>query len=82
MLEKADEIIVGIQILMHALHINEAIIGIDEGSYRLIYSKTKCIEIFVNEGMDVEDALEHYYYNVVGSYVGEKTPIWCDDGFN
>jgi electron transport complex protein RnfC len=29
MLEKADEIIVGIQILMHALHINEAIIGIE-----------------------------------------------------
>lgn len=29
MLEKADEIIVGIQILMHALHIKEAIIGIE-----------------------------------------------------
>jgi hypothetical protein len=33
----------------------------------------------VSEGMDVEDTLEHYYYNVVGSYVGEKTPIWCED---
>ena len=29
MLEKADEIIVGIQILMHALHIHEAVIGIE-----------------------------------------------------
>lgn len=29
MLEKADEIIVGIQILMHALHIEEAVIGIE-----------------------------------------------------
>ena len=29
MLEKADEIIVGIQILMHALHIDEAVIGIE-----------------------------------------------------
>ena len=29
MLEKADEIIVGIQILMHALHINRAVIGIE-----------------------------------------------------
>ena len=28
-LEKAQEIIVGIQILMHALHINEAVIGIE-----------------------------------------------------
>lgn len=29
MLEKADEIIVGIQILMHALHIKQAVIGIE-----------------------------------------------------
>ena len=29
MLEKSDEIIVGIQILMHALHIQEAVIGIE-----------------------------------------------------
>ena len=65
--------------ILKADGLDDAVIGIDEGSYRLIYSKTKCIEIFVNEGMDVEDALEHYYYNVVGSYVGEKTPIWCED---
>ena len=65
--------------ILKADGLDDAIIGIEEGSLRLIYSKTKCIEIFVNEGMDVEDALEHYYYNVVGSYVGEKTPIWCED---
>jgi hypothetical protein len=65
--------------ILKADGLDEAIIGIEEGSLRLIYSKTKCIEIFVNEGMDEEDALEHYYYNVVGSYVGEKTPIWCED---
>ncbi|MCW5518463.1 electron transport complex subunit RsxC [Aureitalea sp. L0-47] len=29
MLERADEIVVGIQILMHALHIHEAVIGIE-----------------------------------------------------
>jgi hypothetical protein len=65
--------------ILKADGLDEAIVGIEEGSLRLIYSKSKCIGIFVNEGMDVEDALEHYYYNVVGSYVGEKTPIWCED---
>lgn len=65
--------------ILKADGLDDAIIGIEEGSYRLIYSKTKCIEIFINEGMDEEDALEHYYFNVVGSYVGEKTPIWCED---
>jgi hypothetical protein len=31
------------------------------------------------EDMSDEDALEHFYYNVSGSYMGEQTPIWCDD---
>ncbi len=39
MLEKAEEIIVGIKILMHALHVNKAIIGIES-------NKRDAIEIF------------------------------------
>ncbi len=58
---------------------DEAIIGIDESSYRIIYSCKKCIEILMSEGMLYEDAIEHFEYNVRGSYVGEKTPIWCVD---
>ena len=61
---------------------NDAIIGIDESSMRVIYSVTKCIEILcLDEDMDVDDAIEHFEYNVRGSYVGERTPIWCDDNF-
>lgn len=58
---------------------DEAIIGVDESSMRLIYSISKCIDILIAEGMSEEEAMEHFYYNVSGSYVGEKTPIWCDD---
>lgn len=60
---------------------DSAIIGIDESSMRLIYSVSKCIDILINEGMSEEDAREHFSYNVSGSYVGEKTPIWCNDEF-
>lgn len=59
--------------------LDEAVIGIEENSMRLIYSMKKCIRIFRKEGMSEEEALDHYYYNVQGSYVGEKTPIWCND---
>jgi hypothetical protein len=59
---------------------DEAIIGVDENSMRLIYSVSKCIEI-LSQDMSEEDALEHFYYNVNGSYVGDKTPIWCIDNF-
>jgi hypothetical protein len=56
---------------------DQAVIGIEESSMRLIYSVNKCIEI-LTEDMSEEDALEYFSYNVLGSYVGEKTPIWCN----
>lgn len=59
---------------------DEAIIGVEESSMRLIYSVKKCIEI-LTEDMSEEDAMDHFAYNVQGSYVGEQTPIWCEDYF-
>jgi hypothetical protein len=61
---------------------DEAIIGIEESSMRVIYSVTKCLDILEAEGMSDEDALEHFYFNVQGSYIGEKTPIFCFDDFS
>ena len=57
---------------------DDAIIGIDSISMRLIYSVSKCIEI-LSKDMDEEEAVEYFDFNVRGSYVGEKTPIWCTD---
>jgi hypothetical protein len=57
---------------------DEAIIGVDETTMRLIYSVKKCIEILMRD-MSEEDAMEYFSFNVSGSYVGEKTPIWCAD---
>lgn len=68
--------------IMIAEGFDEAIIGIEEFSLRIIYSVTKCLEIIEAMGMPEEDALEHFYYNVQGSYIGEKTPIFCFDDFN
>ena len=60
---------------------DDAVIGIDGRTDRLIYSTSKVIEILVKEGMKREDALDHFYYNIEGSYMGDKTPIWCFDFF-
>lgn len=65
--------------LLKADGFDDAVIGICTREYRLIYSMTKVIDILMAEGMTEEDALEHFYYNIAGSYVGEKTPIWCED---
>jgi len=61
---------------------DEAVIGVEERSMRLVYSTEKCIDILVKEErMEYEDALDYFYYNVSGSYVGEQTPIFIDDNF-
>lgn len=53
-----------------------------DGNIRLIYSvKAMLEELVVSEGMTELDALEHFEYNIRGGYVGEKTPIWCQDDF-
>tara|TARA_R110001592_G_scaffold96867_2_gene277804 strand:- start:1133 stop:1372 length:240 start_codon:yes stop_codon:yes gene_type:complete len=66
--------------LLKADGFNDAVIGIDEHSMRLIYSVSKCIEI-LKEDMDTEEAIEYFNYNVHSAYVGEFTPIWCWDLF-
>lgn len=59
-----------------------AILGFDDSSERLILSIQACLDIIVKrDHMSYDDALEFFYYNVAGSYVGEKTPIWCYDLF-
>jgi len=67
--------------ILKADGLDDAIIGIEESSLRLIYSKSKVINILVSEGLTFEEALEHYGFNIEGAYVGEKTPIWCTDDF-
>tara|TARA_R100000655_G_scaffold109961_2_gene166687 strand:- start:1994 stop:2233 length:240 start_codon:yes stop_codon:yes gene_type:complete len=57
-----------------------AVIGVEESTMRLIYSVSKCLDI-LQQDMSEIDALEYFTYNVSGSYVGEKTPIWCWDNY-
>jgi hypothetical protein len=57
-----------------------AVIGVDVKRMRIIYSVNECLNILMNDhGMNDEDALEYFEFNVSGAYVGEKTPIWCYD---
>lgn len=57
---------------------DEAVIGVDLKTMRLIYSVSKCLDILM-ESMTLEDAWDYFYFNMEGSYVGESTPIWCMD---
>lgn len=57
--------------------LDDAIIGVDERNLRLVYSIEACINI-LNKDMPWEDAVEYFEYNVLNTYLGEKTPIFVN----
>lgn len=64
---------------------DDCVLGYDynwDGVIRLIYSVDKIIKKLVKKDkMDIDEAIEYFEFNMRGSYVGEKTPIWCQDDF-
>lgn len=59
---------------------DNAILGADSISGRIIYSVKKCYEVLIErDGMSSEEAEEFFAFNVLGSYMGNETPIWCFD---
>lgn len=60
---------------------DRAVIGITFGANaRTVYSVAKIIDVLVNEEeMSVEDAIEHFEYNIAGSHMGDKTPVYVYD---
>ena len=54
-----------------------ALVGFTCGTNTVaVYDISRMIDILVDEGMERNDAVEHIDYNVIGSYVGDKTPIY------
>jgi hypothetical protein len=44
-----------------------------------VYSRSKAIQCFIDQGMTEEEAEEYFEFNTAGAYVGEQTPIFIDD---
>jgi hypothetical protein len=57
---------------------DNALIGHTQGmNVVAVYDYDLCIDILVkNDEMSIEDAVEHMSFNVVGAYMGEKTPLF------
>ena len=63
-------------------NMKEAIIGYVERNNmepQILLDREKCINILMNEdGMDQEEAMEFFDYNVLGSFMGEEgTPCFA-----
>lgn len=61
---------------------DEAFLGVAERCGQptiAIYSAEKCVEILARDGgMDYDEAMEYYLFNVVGAWVGPGTPAFLE----
>lgn len=60
-------------------YFDEAIVGLAQriGMDVICYDKEKVLELLcVKEEMTYEDAIEHFEYNIIGSWVGDTTPVF------
>ena len=55
---------------------DDAIMGYDEQQHRVIYSQQRMILTLLNDGMELEDAIEYLGFNVWCAYIGEHQPIY------
>lgn len=56
---------------------DDCIIGITYDGSKVIYDATKIMDVLMSiDDMTDEEALEFFEYNILGSYVGENTPIY------
>ena len=82
--ELASNYVGGDELLfMDPEHFDEAIIGVATnavGMLAVAYSEPKIIELLIRHNqMTPDDAMEHYQFNILGSYMGENTPVFIDD---
>ena len=61
-------------------YFDEAILGVAERcgvSPVVLYDRNKCIDLLVKEGMPRDEAHEYFDFNIVGSYIGDETPLFA-----
>ena len=84
-LEQIEERFGGEYSFLYPTGFEDAVIGLEGLSMRLILSKRKIIEIMMKrDNMERIDALEFFSYNIEGTHGemnGLPQPIYCDDFF-
>ncbi len=87
--EKIHEVLVDIDDrILTADGFDEALVGYVEGWFPCdsgvsqglvaMYDSAKCIQILMDrDGMDRDEAEEFFSFNVIGAYVGGKSPVFA-----
>lgn len=62
--------------LLQADGFDDAIVGIEPLSGKVIYNIDRMVDVLTSEGLSTTEAIEYLDFNVLNAYVGENTPIY------
>jgi len=68
-------------LVMDPEYFDSAIIGVVSriNFEAVCYSTDKVVELLMEkDNMEYEEALEHFDFNIIGSWVGEHTPVFLE----
>lgn len=71
--------------LLFADGFDEAIVGVASRISEppvVVYDIGKVLDVLVAQGLTPEEAEEHFHYNVAGSWVGDRTPMFMATGYS
>ena len=59
--------------------LGKALVGYAQifNTYIAVYEKDKVIEVLMEDGLSMEEAVEYFDFNIGGSYNGENTPAYA-----
>jgi hypothetical protein len=69
------------EIVLLADGLEDAFIGIGRqfNTPIAVYSRSKAIQCFIDQGMTEDEAEEYFDFNTSGAWVGSQTPIFMED---
>lgn len=65
---------------LYPTEFKKAIIGIAEIYGKepvILLDRSKIIDMMMEDGMEYEEAVEYFDFNIIGSYMGEGTPCFA-----
>ena len=71
----------GLMFLEPGWQFDRAIVGVAERcamEHVVVYDRYEIIEALIRDGLDEEEAVEFYEFNILGAYAGERSPMYID----
>ena len=68
-------------LFLEEAYFDDAVVGIVQSFNNVVvcYDLDKVMKLLMDHSdMNEEDAVEYFYYNILGAYVGEKTPVFLE----